>query len=205
MTIDTKKQVGSVPESQKGMVGQETLAEQEQTAHVDPASIPVETTKEGVESPKGNEKKKKERGLSVRERKAIAFILEGKTKKDALIAAGYSENTATHNPNSVLGKNVVIRALMKAFEDAGISETKLAQKQLQLLDAKKIISTVVRKTGEAVDANRKTMDFVEVDDNLAQVKALELLYKVRGDFAPEVNAVVTESYAERIKRLRGMM
>ena len=137
-----------------------------------------------------NDKKEKERGLSVRERKAIAFILEGKTKKDALISAGYSENTATHNPNSVLGKNVVIRALTKAFEDAGISESKLAQKHMELLDAKKVVP---------IGAG----DYVECDDGQTQIRAVELAYRVRGDFAPEVHAVVTETYGQRIKRLRG--
>jgi len=179
----------------------ETTGTQEQTAQIMPAPIPQEKTQKEEGSPRGKERGKKDRELSVRERKAVALLLMGHSRKDALILAGYSENTATHNPAVILGKPVVLRALMKAFEDAGISVTKLAKKQLQLLEAKKVVSAVVLGSP---DANGKTIDFVEVPDNQTQVKALELAYKVRGDFAPEVHAVVTESYADRIKRLRGI-
>jgi len=190
--VKKKKQVDSVSELQKGLVGQEAPTEQEQTAHVSSASIPQAPSKKGNGKVKVEEKKKKERGLSVREMKAIALILEGKTKKDALIAAGYSENTATHNPNSVLGKNVVVRALMRAFERKGLTEDMLAEKHFALLDAKKVVPIGMG-------------DYVECADGQTQIRAVELAYKIRGNFAPEVHAVVTESYANRIKRLRGQI
>jgi hypothetical protein len=145
------------------------------------------------------EKKKKERGLSAKEAVAVAMLQAGYSKKDALLTAGYSQNTATKNPDAVLGKNAVVRALMKAFEKRGINEDRLAEKQAELLDANKVVSAVIIGS----DATEKTHDFVEVPDNLTRVKALELAYKVRGDFAPELHAVVTESYGQRIKRLRG--
>lgn len=133
---------------------------------------------------------KKDRSLSVRERKAIKFILAGDTRKDALIAAGYSKSTAEKRPDAVLGKVRVQRVLMRAFEKNGLTEEKIAKKHFDLLDAKKVVP---------IGAG----DYVECDDGQTQIRAVELAYRVRGDFAPEVHAVVTETYGQRIKRLRG--
>jgi hypothetical protein len=170
--------------------------QQASTAHVHKAS-------KGNEKAKEEKNKKKERHLSARERKAVALRVSGLSQKDSLISAGYSESVATTRAHDVLGKPLVLKALEKAFKDAGLDVIKLAQKHLQLLEAKKVISTVVLQPGEAVSAKGETMDIVEVNDGQVQVKALELAYKVRGDFAPERHAVVTESYADRIKRIRG--
>ena len=143
--------------------------------------------------------KKKDRHLSVRERKAVALMVSGMSQKDALISAGYSESVATTQAHDVLGKPLVIRALDKAFIDAGIDVTRLAKKHNELLDCKKVISATVIHDR---DADSQTNDFIEVPDGQVQVKALELAYKVRGDFAPELHAVVTESYGDRIRRIR---
>jgi hypothetical protein len=121
------------------------------------------------------------------------------SQKDALISAGYSESVATTQAHDVLGKPLVIRALDKAFIDAGIDVTRLAKKHNELLDCKKVISATVIHDR---DADSQTNDFIEVPDGQVQVKALELAYKVRGDFAPELHAVVTESYGDRIRRIR---
>ena len=143
--------------------------------------------------------KKKDRHLSARERKAVALLVSGMSQKDALISAGYSESVATTQARDVLGKPLIIRALDKAFIDAGIDVTRLAKKHNELLDCKKVISATVIHDR---DADSQTNDFIEVPDGQVQVKALELAYKVRGDFAPELHAVVTESYGDRIRRIR---
>ena len=155
------------------------------------------------EESKKEPKKKKDRALSQREATAVAMLQAGYSKKDALITAGYSPITASTNPTCVLGKPIVQRALMQAFEKRGITAENLANKHAELLDAKKTISALVIGDRDK-DADDKTFDFVEVPDSQVQVKALELAYKVRGDLAPEVHAVVTESYSDRIKRIRGI-
>ena len=167
---------------------QERPAEQEQTAHINPDS--EKKKGKNPSKTKGKEKKKKERGLSVREAIAVSGIVSGFTQKDALISAGYSENTATHNPDTVLGKSVVIRAILRALQRAGITEDCIAEKHRALMDCKKVVP---------IGAG----DYVEAEDGQTQIKAVELAYKLRGDFAPELHAVVTESYGQRIKRLRG--
>ena len=126
----------------------------------------------------------------MREAIAVSGIVSGLTQKDALISAGYSENTATHNPDTVLGKSVVIRAILRALQRAGITEDCIAEKHRALMDCKKVVP---------IGAG----DYVEAEDGQTQIKAVELAYKLRGDFAPELHAVVTESYGQRIKRLRG--
>ncbi len=152
-----------------------------------------------IKSAPKRKNKKKDRHLSVRERKAVALMVSGMSQKDALISAGYSESVATTQAHDVLRKPLVIRALDKAFIDAGIDVTRLARKHNELLDCKKVISATVIHDR---DADSQTNDFIEVPDGQVQVKALELAYKVRGDFAPELHAVVTESYGDRIRRIR---
>ena len=170
---------------QQGNSVPQNAGKQESTAHINNA-------------PK-SKNKKKDRHLSVRERKAVALMVSGMSQKDALISAGYSESVATTHAHDVLGKPLVIRALDKAFIDAGIDVTRLAKKHNELLDCKKVISATVIHDR---DADSQTNDFIEVPDGQVQVKALELAYKVRGDFAPDVHAVVTESYGDRIRRIR---
>ena len=170
---------------QQGNSVPQNAGKQESTAHINNA-------------PK-SKNKKKDRHLSVRERKAVALMVSGMSQKDALISAGYSESVATTQAHDVLGKPLVIRALDKAFIDAGMDVTRLAKKHNELLDCKKVISATVIHDR---DADSQTNDFIEVPDGQVQVKALELAYKVRGDFAPELHAVVTESYGDRIRRIR---
>ena len=143
--------------------------------------------------------KKKDRHLSGKERIAIACRVAGMNQKDSLLTAGYSESVALKHPEQVFGNTTVIRALDKAFIDAGMDVTRLAKKHNELLDCKKVISAMVINDR---DADSQTNDFIEVPDGQVQVKALELAYKVRGDFAPDVHAVVTESYGDRIRRIR---
>ena len=170
---------------QQGNSVPQNAGKQESTAHINNA-------------PK-SKNIKKDRHLSARERKAVALLVSGMSQKDALISAGYSESVATTQAHDVLGKPLVIRALDKAFIDAGIDVTRLAKKHNELLDCQKVISAMVINDR---DADSQTNDFIEVPDGQVQVKALELAYKVRGDFAPELHAVVTESYGDRIRRIR---
>ena len=141
-------------------------------------------------APKKALKKKEAKGLTVKEAIAVREIINGATDKDALLRAGYSESVATKNTKCVLGKARVQRALLMSMERLGLTEDVIVQKHRDLLDCKKVVP---------IGAG----DYVETEDGQTQIRAVELAYKVRGDFAPELHAVVTETYGQRIKRLRG--
>ena len=121
-------------------------------------------------------KKKQSDKLNPREAKAVSLLKSGKakTKRAALIGAGYSESTADKAPNSVLGKIRVQSALLEAFDKIGINDTYLAKKHKALIEA---------VTPAAI------------------AKGLDMAYKLRGEYAPEKHEMLTESYADRIKRL----
>lgn|ERR1035437_6602578 len=108
-------------------------------------------------------------------RKQIALVKElvesnGSTSMgEAMIKAGYSKNTAL-NPQQVT-KSLAWPELVKKYLD---EDKTLSVHQAQL-DATKQLSA---RNGK--DANAETDDFIEVPDNQARLKAVELAYKVTG-------------------------
>jgi len=96
----------------------------------------------------------------------------------AMVAAGYAENTSRSPKQKLVeskGLSVAIEDYREILRDKGITEHKLAEKQAEWLDAKKVVSALV--TGKNADS--KTTDFIEVPDYQIQVKAGEML---REDF-----------------------
>ena len=89
-----------------------------------------------------------------------------------------------------MGKVGFVRALLRTFERLGMTEDAIVLKHKELMDCKKVVP---------IGAG----DYDEVEDGQTQIKAVELAYKIRGDFAPELHAITTETYGQRIKRLRG--
>ena len=67
-----------------------------------------------------------------------------------------------------------IQSLMEA---AGLSDSVLLAKHVELLNAQKTISAM-----SGGKADEKTVDFVDVPDHAVQVKALEMGYKLKGAF-----------------------
>lgn len=65
--------------------------------------------------------------LSPKERNAVKGVLEGKTKTQAMIDAGYSETTAVKRQQLVFGRERVQEAFIAAIESQGITPDRLAQ------------------------------------------------------------------------------
>jgi len=132
-------------------------------------------------------KKKQSDKLSPREAKAVSLLKSGKakTKTEALKKAGYSDSVARTRQAEVLGKPRVQSALLKAFEKIGINDTYLAKKHKDLIEA----------------VTPATMNTQSGPNHQAIAKGLDMAYKLRGEYAPEKHETLTESYAERIKRL----
>jgi len=132
-------------------------------------------------------KKKQSDKLNPREARAIALLKSGKakTKREALKKAGYSDSTATDHPETVFGKVRCQSALLDAFKKIGINDTYLAKKHKALIEAK----------------NPKTQYAASGPNHQAMAKGLDMAYKLRGEYAPEKHEMLTESYADRIKRL----
>jgi Terminase small subunit len=130
------------------------------------------------------------KSLTIKEKKIVKGLVSGMTAKDSLISAGYSESTALARGKDIIGKERIQRAILQAMAKLGLDEDYLIGKHKELMDCQKVVP---------IGAG----DYVETVDGQTQVKALELAYKLRGDFSPELHAVVTETYGQRIKRLRG--
>lgn len=131
---------------------------------------------------KGSPRKKQ--GLSGRERKAVAGIVAGKTKKQALLDAGYSASTADKSPDAVLGKSRVQNALLQAYEKQGLTEEYLAKKTKELCEA----TDVVTFQGVATSITEPNWT--------ARSKGIEIAHKCRGDMREKVEV---EGLADAIK------
>jgi len=117
-----------------------------------------------------------------REKKAIQGLLAGKSKKDALISAGYSKSIAETKPSKIFGKGRVQQTIQEILINEGVTEEKLAQTLAEGLDAKKVISAmVIAPGGEGMkDANSMTKDFIEVPDHDARHKFMVSGLKLHG-------------------------
>lgn len=83
----------------------------------------------------------KKRELTVREQKLIKAKVEGKSLKDAYLVAGYApstDNAMAVNANKVLKKPNVQEALQAAFEEHGISVSKVIKPIADGLQAEKV-------------------------------------------------------------------
>lgn len=115
---------------------------------------------------------KSEVALPVKQRKFLKYYLDTGNATYAAKKAGYKYTpTAYEILNSPKFKYIFKQLLDKK----GLTDYKIINKLIELLEAKKIISANVVH-GEA---GVKTNEFVEVPDNQTRVKALELLVKLR--------------------------
>jgi len=149
--------------------------------------------------------------LTPRRRKLIKNLLSGrfKTKKDALISAGYAVSTAEKIPHRIIGNDRFLTAVQYELERQGITDAKLVKKIDEGLEANKVISAlVVAGNGEGMaDASGVTKDFIEVPDYFVRHKYLETALNLRGDFPDkkvQVEATI-ETHEQRLARLRGQI
>lgn len=122
-------------------------------------------------------------GLTVKQRRLVKGIVEGKSKKEAAIEANYSRRSAGQNANEALAIPKVKRAIEIALEKAGLTDNRVAEVLNEGLQANRVISAIVIKkkgTAEMAEANENTNDFIEVPDHAVRHKYLETLVDLRG-------------------------
>ena len=126
------------------------------------------------------------RELTIKQRKFLKYVAQGMSGAAAARKAGYSEKAANEIASENLSKPNVREALLKAMEDAGITDERIAQVMKDGLDAKRVISArVIYQSGREGQANESTDDFIEVPDHLTRHKYLETAIDVTGAKAPK--------------------
>ncbi len=145
-----------------------------------------------------------EKPLTPKERIAVAGLASGMSKKDSLLSAGYSENTANKHPESVYGKTRVVQAIAELMDEMGLTDRRLLETLKDGLEANKVISAnVIMPSGEGMkDAGSMTKDFIEVPDHDARHKFMTTGLKLRGHLKDKVDVAMTvETYEQKRKRL----
>lgn len=107
--------------------------------------------------------------ITVKQRRYIKGVVEGKSKYQAAIDAGYSPNTAKV-PSLNIEKLSVKEELNKALERSGLTIQRITDKVSEGMEAKKTF--VIGKDGEGT--------FVETPDHAVQHKYVETAIKLHG-------------------------
>ncbi len=117
-------------------------------------------------------------------------VIEGKTKTQAMIDAGYSETTAVKRQEMVFGRERVQDAFIAAFESQGLGADTLARIIEEGLEATRTVE------------NKKEGRSLTVPDYHIRHKYLETTLKVIGAFAPQKQEVVTDTFEDRLRRMK---
>lgn len=115
----------------------------------------------------------KERKLTLKQRKFLKYYLETGNASEASRRAGYANDRQQGCQN--LTKFNIRQAFMMLLDKKGLTDEKIVDKIMELIEAKKPISANITYG----DADEKTTDFIDVPDNPTQIKAIELLMKVK--------------------------
>lgn len=125
-------------------------------------------------------------GLSPKEKLVVHHIVSGKTAKEAVKLAGYSEKT---NPSLVTGKDKMRQAFMLLLDSQGLGLPKITEKIRDGLDSVKIFGT--------------SNDFIEIADYPTRFKYLELLCRLVDVFPEQNQSVTIETMEQKLRRLHG--
>lgn len=114
--------------------------------------------------------------LTLRQFKYKKNRLLGMTQRDAAFAAGYSRLYSAHAASRV--ERLVKVSIMAELDRAGVTDRVLARKLAQKLESKRPFSAkiVLKENGDLV---REESGMIQVDDNIAQIKAVELAAKLK--------------------------
>ena len=117
--------------------------------------------------------------MNIRQQKYKKYRLEGMNMYQAAKKAGYSDNTAKNA--SVKLEKVEKVGIKNALEEAGLTDEKIGLKLQELVEATKFIScnVFVDKNGKMKNVDGKSLDFIEVEDRPTQLRALELVCKLK--------------------------
>jgi phage terminase small subunit len=129
-----------------------------------------------------------EEKLTLKQRKFLSYYLQSGNATQSAIKAGY-KCSASGQEN--LEKPLIREAFQRLLDKHKLTDKRIAEKLNQLLNCKRIQSCQVfikEENGKMV-ANENSNDFIEVDDNPVQLKALELLVKLKERFSPAVEDI----------------
>ena len=162
-----------------------------------------EGKKEGAEMLAERQEQNKSVKPSPTDRVLAKHLMEGSTRGEAMLAAGFLPSVAKSKTKRCDAPGVQT-ALAEALEKAGGSKSRIADVLVAGLDATKVISAVViASDGEGMkDAGSMTKDFVEIPDFQERRKAAMDISELAG-WKPKGQLEVSagESYHERIARL----
>lgn len=114
---------------------------------------------------------KSPRELQLRARAIAQHIIAGSSQQDALIAAGYSPNTARSQGQAILGNPRMRQTIDQCLDKAGLSDNDISQRLRQLADATK--PTYVSHNGKITDERADP-------DNPTRLASVALAAKLRG-------------------------
>lgn len=140
--------------------------------------------------------KQKEKSLTVKERRLIKGIFQGKTLIQAGVAAGYARTTMEKTPGKIIGKDRIFKTFSQLLEQAGLSDEKLSECLSEGLEATKIISVlIIAPHGEKGDNSMKR-NFIEVEvpDHLTRHKYLETILKLKSMFPKTVEPLASGGF-----------
>jgi phosphohistidine swiveling domain-containing protein len=107
--------------------------------------------------------------LKMRGRKIAAALLQGKTSKEALQAAGYTEKTAKGQAAAILVNPVIQKGYCEVLEKAGLTDEFAAKTHHALMVA----------TNKLIIGSSEVGD---VPDHTVRARGLDMFYKVRGRY-----------------------
>lgn len=128
------------------------------------------------------EKKRRNRELSTRQKKYVEARLEGQSKSDAAITAGYSAKNAGQSGYQV--EKAIAGRTRELMDDIGLTARLLIEKHLiPLLDATETKFFPWRKVTK--HKTEQIIDEREVAALGTQIQALDMAFRLRGDYAPK--------------------
>ncbi len=134
--------------------------------------------------------KKKENKLNPRQARYVAAKLNGHTGRAALKIAGYRSQNFQSRLEKEITK-IFPTALIAELDQVGIDEKFLAKKLKALLDKNELIKKIEFK------GNKKKLSMIESErpDTFSVKSALEFVFRLRGDFAPEKHEISPRPYS----------
>lgn len=148
------------------------------------------------------QKKPSKQKLTVRERKFIKGLMEGKTPSQAMREAGYTESTARVKSSAKVAElQPTIQALM---EKRGLTDNRFLEVLERGLESTKVIScniVAVDKEGMK-DADSMTKDFIDVPDFATQHKYMETGLKLKGHLRDKLDVTLTDNLSDRLRDAR---
>ena len=119
--------------------------------------------------------------VQARRKKIIELITEGKTQKEAGIAAGLNPNCAQSQVSQILIEPNTNKTFHEILNEK-IPDDFHSNVYREGMEANKVISAnVIAPNGEGMKgANSMTKDFIEVPDNPTRIKAADSVSKLKG-------------------------